>query len=114
MPNPGDCASPGELAGGNRYCLTTMVTKSKRSGQDRKRVSKQNHEIEHTGNKVAKKVGTSRQEGKRAVTRAKKETRSVSRKKVEKRAKVIAGGIGGSGRRRDANPEVKALPTAFF
>jgi hypothetical protein len=67
-----------------------MTTKTKRRGQDRKRVSKQKHEIGHTGSKVAKKVGTSRQEGKRAVTRAKKETGSVSRKKVEDRAERIA------------------------
>ena len=67
-----------------------MATKTKRSGQDRKRVSKRKHEIGHTRNKVAKKVGTSGQEGKRAVARAKKETRSVSRPKVEKRAEQIA------------------------
>jgi hypothetical protein len=91
-----------------------MATKSKRSGQDRKRVSKQKHEIGHTGNKVAKKVGSTRHGGKRAVTRAKKETRSVSRKKVETRAKVIAGGGVGNGRRKDANREVIAAPTAFF
>jgi hypothetical protein len=67
-----------------------MPTKTNRSGQDRKRVSKQKHEIGHTGRKVATKVGTSTQEGKRAVSRAKKETRSVSREKVEKRAEMIA------------------------
>ena len=67
-----------------------MATKAKGSGQDRKRVSKQKHEIRHTGTKVAKKVGTSAQEGKRAVSRAKKETRSVSRPKVEQRAEEIA------------------------
>jgi hypothetical protein len=67
-----------------------MPTKTKRGGQDRKRVSKQKHEISHTGSKVAKKVGTSRQEGKRAVSRAKKETGSVSRTKVERRAEMIA------------------------
>jgi hypothetical protein len=91
-----------------------MATKAKRSGQDRKRVSKQKHEIEHTGGKVAKKTGASRAEGKRAVLRAKKQTGSASRPKVEKRAKVIAGGIGGSGRSSDANREVNAPPTAFF
>lgn len=67
-----------------------MPTKTKSKSQDRKRVSGQKHEINHTGEKVAKEAGTSHQEGKRAVTRAKKETGSVSRKKVEARAKTIA------------------------
>lgn len=67
-----------------------MATKTKRSSQDRKRVSKQKHELQHTGVKVAKKVGTSTQAGKRAVSRAKKDTGSVSRPKVEKRAAQIA------------------------
>jgi hypothetical protein len=74
----------------NAYSDATMATKTKRSGQDRKRVSKQKHELGHTGSKVAKKTGASRAEGKRAVVRAKKETRSVSRPTVEKRAEDIA------------------------
>ena len=67
-----------------------MATKPKRSGQDGKRVSKQAHEVGYTGAKVAKKAGASRAEGKRAVKKAKKQTRTVSRPKVEKRAKKIA------------------------
>lgn len=67
-----------------------MATKTKRSGSDRKRVSKQKHEVEYTGSKVAKKAGTSRSKGKAAVTKAKKQTKSVSRPKVERRAQKLA------------------------
>ena len=67
-----------------------MATKTKRSGQDRKRVSKQKHEIGHTGAKVASKTGATRSEGKWPVVRAKKEIRGVSRPKIEQRAEQIA------------------------
>ena len=67
-----------------------MATKTKRGGQDRKRVSKQKRELSHNGGKVAKKAGASAAEGKRAVKKAKKETGTVSRLKVEKRAEDIA------------------------
>ncbi len=63
---------------------------TKTKAQDRKRVSGQKHEINHTGRKVAEKTGASTGEGKRAVKRAKKETGTVSRPKVEKRAEQIA------------------------
>ena len=66
-----------------------MATKSRRSGQDRKRVSKQSHEIGHTGGKVAKKAGASRKAGTRAVRKAKQQTRTVSRKNVERRARQL-------------------------
>ena len=58
-------------------------------GQDRKRVSRQKHEISHTGKKIADKTGATRTEGKRAVVQAKKEIRSVSRPKVENRSEQI-------------------------
>jgi hypothetical protein len=62
----------------------------KSRNQDRKRVSKQSHELNYTGRKVAKKAGTSVKKGKAAVKRAKKQTRTVSRGKVERRAQRIA------------------------
>lgn len=67
-----------------------MPTKAKRSGQDRKRVSKQSHEIKHTGSKVAKKAKTTAKKGRKAVSRAKKQTGAVSRRKVERRAEALA------------------------
>ena len=74
----------------NAYSVSIMATRTKRSGQDRKRVSKQAHEIGYTGAKVAKKAGASRAEGKRAVKQAKKQTRTVSRRRwrsVQKRSR---------------------------
>lgn len=67
-----------------------MPTKTKRGGQDRKRVSKQSHEIGYTGKKVARKVGTTSAKGKVAVKRAKQQTGSVARKKVERKAARLA------------------------
>ena len=90
MHNVQFCQRTGERRPFRRYSDATMATKTKRTGQDRKRVSKQKHEIGHTGTKVAKKTGATGAEGKRAVARAKKELRSVSRGKVEKRAEEIA------------------------
>ncbi len=58
----------------------------KRPAQDRKRVSKQKHETNYTGTKVAKKAGKSPAAGKAAVKKAKKQTGSVNRGKVERRA----------------------------
>ena len=84
------CHSVRERPRRSRYSDATVATKTKRTGQDRKRVSEQKHEVQHTGGKVAESVGTTTQKGKHAVTRAKKETRSVSRGKVEERAKKIA------------------------
>ena len=67
-----------------------MPTKTKRSGSDRKRVSKQSHELNYTGKKVARKAGTTVRKGKAAVKRAKAGTRTASRPKVEKRAAALA------------------------
>lgn len=64
---------------------------SKRRKQDSKRVSKQKHEIEYTGGRVAKASGTPKKKGKTAVKTAKKQLgRSTGRKKVVSRAKKIA------------------------
>jgi hypothetical protein len=64
--------------------VSTMANTS-----DGKRVSKQKHELNYTGGKVAKQAGVSRTKGKKAVKKAKGQTGSVNRKKVEKRAKQI-------------------------
>jgi hypothetical protein len=63
---------------------------TRKKKQDPKRVSAQKHEIAYTGRKVAKAAGTSRSAGKKAVRGAKKKTGSVSRPKVERRARKIA------------------------
>lgn len=74
----------------NIMATTKKTTKKpaakKRPTQDRKRVSKQKHEIGFTGTKVAKKAGKSPAAGKAAVKKAKTQTRSVNRGKVERRA----------------------------
>lgn len=68
-----------------------MATKTKsRTGSDRKRVSGEKHEISYTGTKVARKTGVAPARGKAAVKKAKKQTGTVSRKKVERRARKLA------------------------
>jgi hypothetical protein len=68
-----------------------MPTKSPRRKQDRKRVSSQKHEIGYTGRKVAKKTGSTVRAGKKAVKKAKRQTGTVSRGKVERRASALVG-----------------------
>jgi hypothetical protein len=67
-----------------------MTTTSKRKSQDRQRVSAQGHEINYTGDKVARATSSSRRKGKRAVKKAKRQTGTVTRRQVERRAEEIA------------------------
>ena len=86
---PSDHLAPWNVLSEYVTISNIMATTTKRSGQDRKRVSKQKHEIGYTGTKVARKAGTSPAAGKAAVKKAKKQTRSVSRGKVESRAEKL-------------------------
>lgn len=70
--------------------LFGMAKSKQATSQDRKRVSSEAHEIQYTGGKVAKQTGSSRATGKKAVKKAKSQTASASRKKVEPRARKIA------------------------
>lgn len=66
-----------------------MPTKAKRRSSDRKRVSNQKHEIKYTGRKVSKAAGASGKAGRTAVKKAKRQTGTVRRGKVERRAREL-------------------------
>jgi hypothetical protein len=78
------CVPARELTKKNSDYDSTMPTKTKSRGQDRKRVSAQKHEISYAGRKVGKN-------GAAAVRKAKaKLGRTTARSKVMKRAKALA------------------------
>ena len=67
-----------------------MAKPTSKSGQDRRRVSSRSHETKYTGRKVARAKGVRTAKGKAAVKQAKRQTGSVSRGRVERRAKQLA------------------------